>query len=149
MAQLNSPLPLDFDRISSKLYIGSAPPLGSAVASYGFHTLVLCAQEFQPRQAEFPGVRVVHAGIDDSSDLLMDHWETARQASKVVAARVGQGQRTLVTCWLGQNRSGLVCALALHRLTSLSPEECVFAVQRARQGALFNDHFVELICSLG
>ena len=135
---------LDANRVGKGLWIGSRPTTGSAVARAGFDVLVLCAEEIQPRSREFPGVFVVHAGIGDGvpSELELD---TASWAARGIARAVSDGQRVLVTCHMGLNRSGLVTALALHALTGQSGRDCVRQVQRARRGALFNPHFRRLL----
>jgi protein-tyrosine phosphatase len=136
---------LDCDRLISRLYIGSAPPRGSEVAKAGFTTLVLAAEEYQPKLREFPGLRaVIHAPLDDA-DPSEEEVDTAVQAALEISERWAQGERILVTCAAGKNRSGLVAALALHFITCCPPRRCIEVVKREREGALFNPHFVELI----
>jgi protein-tyrosine phosphatase len=136
---------LDVARVAPKLWIGSAPPVGRSLSRAGFDAVVLCAKEYQPPSRELPGVFVVHAGFDDSLQPSAEDVETALEASRLVATLVADKQRTLVSCWLGKNRSGLVTALALHRLYGASGRECIAAVRSARPGALFNPAFVALV----
>jgi hypothetical protein len=133
--------PLDASRIASRLYLGSAPRSGHGLALGGFHVLVLCAQEFQPAAESFPGLTVVHAGIDDAH-LTDEEGRTATDAAHFVAKFWRDGARVLVTCRQGRNRSGLVMALALHELAGMSGRHAVQRVKSARKDALTNDSFV-------
>lgn len=140
---------LDTTRLSPRLYIGSQPPTGPAVARAGFDVLALCAMEYQPRSTEFPGLHaVLHIPLDDAEPTPAE-VDTAMMGALGVADYVQRGQKVLVTCIQGRNRSGLVCALALHLVTCLDPRDCVAHVQRMRRGpdglpALTNEHFIEL-----
>lgn len=136
---------LDVTRVAPKLYMGSAPRVGPALAQAGFDVVLLCAKEYQPRSRELPGVLVVHCGIDDSLRPTEADIETAIDASRVAAMAIMEGKRVLISCWMGKNRSGLVTALTLMRLYGLSGPEAVHTVQAARPGALFNPAFVSLV----
>ncbi len=136
---------LDVDRVASKLYIGGAPAVGPALANAGFAAVVLCAAEYQPRSYELPGVIVLHAGIDDALKPTQEDMDIALAASHQAAELVADKQRTLVSCWMGKNRSGLVTALTLHWLYGLSGRDCIAAVRHARPGALSNPAFVALV----
>jgi protein-tyrosine phosphatase len=141
---------LDATRLYPKLWIGSAPPTGPALADAGFGVLVLCAEEYQPRLHEFPGlVCVTHAGFDDD---VPDNetLDTAVSAAMDVVDHLQSGERVLVTCMAGRNRSGLVCALALHLLTGYDTRDCVLHIKKTRVGndggeALTNPHFVNFL----
>jgi hypothetical protein len=137
---------IDATRIAPGLYQGSAPPHGSAVRECGFTTLVLCAQEIQPGSVDFPGVTVVHApNSDDGTRITQAQWQTAIQAAEIVARRVRGGERVLVTCAAGRNRSGLVSALALHLLTGISGAEAARLVKAQRHNALTNRWFMSAL----
>ncbi len=136
---------LDVTRIAPKLYMGSAPRVGTALADAGFDVVLLCAKEYQPRSRELPHVLVVHCGFDDSLSPTQADVDTALEASRVAADRIMRGDRVLISCWLGKNRSGLVTALTLVRLYGLSGREAVEAVRAARPGALVNPAFVSLV----
>jgi protein-tyrosine phosphatase len=130
--------PLDVSRIAPKLYQGSKPQMGGAVGRCGFDMLVLAAQEYQPRHA-YPGVRVFHAPLDDSGvPITADEWRIAHEAGRAVADALGRGDRVLVTCSMGINRSGLVAALGLHYATGMSGPMAAARVKRRRPGALRN-----------
>jgi protein-tyrosine phosphatase len=114
--------------------------------------LVLCAEEVQPRGANFPGVHVIHAGFDDDYSLSEEERTIAVRAAREVARHVRSGDKVLVTCQQGRNRSGLVAALAVHLLTGMSGKDAARFVQKRRRTidgpALSNDYFVDLLSRL-
>lgn len=59
-----------------------------------------------------------------------------------VCAAVSAGKRVLVHCYAGMNRSGLVNAMVVHRLTGRSGPELIGFMRRKRPGCLFNRRFV-------
>ena len=147
---LSSPLlelPLDADEVHDRLWQGGAPPKGGKVGRAGFDLLVLCAEEYQPEAEGFAGVRVLHAPNDDAFRLTPAQWRGARAASREVAEALGRGEKVLVTCAAGLNRSGLVSALAMLRLQGPSADAgaVVAQIQARREMALCNDAFVELV----
>lgn len=132
-----------------RLYQGSAPPFGGALANAGIHTLVLCAEEFQPPADLYPGVHVIRCPIDDATDFRRDHLELARDTADIVRAHLRSGRRVLVTCRQGRNRSGLVNGLALAR-GGVSPARAIMSIRVARAPrwqALTNRTFVRIILS--
>lgn len=117
------------------LWQGSKPVYGRTVADAGFHTLVLCAREYQPASVYFPKVTVVHAPNDDNAEeypFTVEKLKVAIAASSEVVKALQNGQRVLVTCAAGINRSGLVTALSLHRLYGWSGVDCIQHVRRKR-----------------
>ena len=134
--------------IAYTLWQGSAPtdPTEQALLHRQFDAVVLCAEEYQPDAAVFPGMLVLHAGFDDSGapptgKEIAVATRAGRNAARLLAVR----RRVLVTCWLGLNRSGLVSALALHGLTGMSGQEAAGTVRRGRPGALNNAYFARLL----
>jgi protein-tyrosine phosphatase len=103
---------------------------------------VLAAREYQPADREFPGVRVVRANLDDSGPPMTNaEWRSALQAAEQAAFWRARGMRVLTTCHAGLNRSGLVSALMLHRLSGMSGPRAIELVRAARPGALNNQYF--------
>jgi protein-tyrosine phosphatase len=131
-------------QVAPGLWQGDAPPPG---ANYGdFDLVVLTAHEYQPKAGEM-NIDVFHAPLDD------DPWRppSAREqaiaygAAREVARRLRKGQRVLVTCAMGLNRSGLVSALAL-RMQGAPGERAIAAVRKARgPDALNNPQFRQMI----
>lgn len=139
---------LDYDDLGRGLAQGSRPATGTMVANAGFDTLVLCAKEYQPPAAAFPGVRhVLRLPIDDTVEP-MDRYDVARtfKVATTVAERLRRGRKVLVTCHAGLNRSGLVCALALRMIHGAPAEDVIMHVRARRSArALSNPTFESLV----
>jgi protein-tyrosine phosphatase len=126
------------------LYQGSKPEPGC----YPAEVIILMAQEYQPRSHHFPCTRlVVHAPIDDNPAYMApDEREAVVKAAEYVTRALRAGERVLVTCNMGLNRSGVVSALALRRTYGLSPDQAIGLVRRARGSfALSNPQFEDFI----
>ena len=138
------------DRVVKNLWMGSAPLCDtedSRRMQYRFDVLVLAAMEHQPSSLCFPGVRVIHAPIDDGRYVPENEIRIVSRASELVANALRIGKRVLVTCWQGRNRSGFIVAMALVRL-GIHPDQAIELVRRARgQTALSNEAFVGIIRS--
>lgn len=135
----------DAHRLAPRLYQGSAPPAGPELRARGFDMLVLAAEEIQPPEQMFPGVRVIRAPSDDSSHI---PEATAHPAAQEVARALRAGKRVLVTCAMGLNRSGIISALALWYATGRPGAECVAQVQNNRPNALCNGWFADYVSAL-
>lgn len=139
---LPRPESVSMDAITSQIYQGSRPPPGTFLRDRGFHMVVFCAHEFQPHEIIYPHIEVIRAYLDDSgTPMTSTEWRAACDASKHVARAVRDGRRVYVSCHMGQNRSGLVSALSLVRLTGMSGIEAVSRVKSARPYALGNTYF--------
>jgi protein-tyrosine phosphatase len=95
-------------------------------------------------------VDVFHAPLDDNPWCPPSPREQAiaHGAAREVARRLRKGQRVLVTCAMGLNRSGLVSALAL-RMQGVPSERAIAAVRQARgPNALNNGQFRRLIAGV-
>lgn len=119
---------IDASPIIPNLYVGSAPVPGTK----GFGVIVLCAEEYQPKAAEFPGVRVEHFPFDDREVLTRREIETPVMAAQKVAYHLRAGRKVLVTCQMGRNRSAFVAALALHLVTGKNGKACAEHVRKRR-----------------
>jgi protein-tyrosine phosphatase len=110
--------------------------------------LVLAAEEIQPTRDKFPGVAVIYAPNDDTLKPTLEQMRLAMNAARTVAKAVRRGAKTLVTCAMGWNRSGLISALALREITGCTGQKAVEIVQKARRNALINPSFVAMVSSL-
>lgn len=152
---------LDVTHLAGPLWIGSHPLTlgpccdehdrharrGDALARAGFEVVVLCAEEWQP---DLPGVEVIHAGFDDDhSGLDEAQVNIAKRAAAKTARRISQGRKTLVSCWAGRNRSGLVSALALAATSGIHPQEAGELIRSKRAGALTNMAFRGMLSGMG
>jgi len=133
---------LDAVRISRGLYQGHAPPPGRHVADAGFDMLVLCAKNFQPYAVDYPGVRVLRCPLVDEP-LTARAWEASTRAADEVVDALRRGERVLVTCERGKNRSSLVTAEVLCRTRGIRAEDAIRTIRSARPGALDNESYAE------
>lgn len=141
---------LDATELIPRLSQGGKPARGYHVARYGYTTLVLCAQEYQPPSRDFPGLRyVLHVPLDDARPS-PDEIDAAMTASMDIADLYEQGEDILITCIAGRNRSGLVSALSLQLITQDPMRLIVRHIQRKRHDrygnpALTNPWFLDLL----
>lgn len=134
--------PMDASNITTRLWVGAAPPFDRDLPA--FDVVVLCARELQPERMSFTR-KVVRVPLPDSA-LTTEELNRAILGGKVVAKALRGGQRVLVTCRAGLNRSALVASFGLGMATTLSSDQIV-ELMRARRSphALHNPHFVEYI----
>jgi hypothetical protein len=139
---LPSPLSVSMDAITPLLWQGSRPAAGAYLRERGFRMVVFCAKEFQPPSFLYPGLHIIRARLDDSgAPMTNDEWLAACAASREAARAMRDGLPVYSSCHMGQNRSGLVAALALIRTTGISGKEAVRRVKSARPYALGNSWF--------
>lgn len=136
------------------LDMGGWPDAGAI----GYDLLVLCSIEglamlgypSERQTARMYGCETLHAPFYDGP-VSQEVSEQAERASAVVARAVRGGDRVLVTCFEGRNRSGLVVALALLRLfPAMSPDAVIRLIKNRRwapsgYSALTNQDFVDYI----
>lgn len=113
----------------------------------------LFAEEFQPHDP-FGHYELLKLGYGDryraSPVELSKIANIADGASDTLADRIRSGKSVLSSCAAGINRSGLVSALTLMKLTGMDPESAIDQV-RERRGehygmiALANPNFVEIV----
>jgi len=139
--------PNSSDEVTPRLWQGAAP---DPLKSYdGFDVLVLCAREVQPRFRRFKGT-VIRAPFVDTPYPTDVERKIAIRAAREVAKRLRKGQKVLVTCAAGLNRSGLVVALALRMATQMHPEEIIRRIRAARgERALSNPAFERIVRGFG
>lgn len=91
-----------------------------------------------------PDVYHAHHFIPDG-ELTYDALCSAKNYAKIVAMNVTHGDKVLVRCQAGYNRSGLVVALALLEL-GYSADDAINLIREKRSPhALHNEHFVRYI----
>lgn len=122
-----------------------ADPTQDTIAAIRPDVLVLCAWECQHHMRDFGRVHVIRAPMDDCAEVPI---QTAKNAAAAVIRAYRQGKRILVCCHQGLNRSGLVVALALRVLLRVSGRRATIHVQLQREGALFNNAFVDWLATL-
>jgi protein-tyrosine phosphatase len=118
---------------------GSAPPPNVQLP---FDFVVLSAVEYQ--DVNIPGSEVLRVPLDDSGPPPTPVEHTLiRVAAHEVAQQVRNGQRVLVTCAQGRNRSGVIAGLALVEL-GMPREEAIRRIREFRNG-LVNPHFHAMV----
>jgi protein-tyrosine phosphatase len=126
------------------LWVSGRPSPGEPLRLESVDVLVACEAEWQPEEADFPGIRIVRAPLHDAQPT-SEQVATARVAASEVVSAVRAGKRVLVQCAMGFNRSALVAALAVRELLGLDGAGAVIHVQACRPGALNNGYFVEVV----
>jgi protein-tyrosine phosphatase len=138
---------MNFSEIVPGLYVGSAPS-PSDPRLRQFDKLVIAAKEVVVGAHNFGGIYVAKINLEDAG-LPPTNTEIAEAVgmAKRVARWIRRGDRVLVTCWMGYNRSALVAGLALLRAyPGLRAGEVIQLIRAARgPNALSNRHFVELL----
>jgi len=136
---------VDADAVAPGLYVGSRPAPGHY---RWIHAIVLCALEYQPASSTFPGMTIIRAPLDDdpSRPMRRDEAATAISGARTVARFMGAGQRVLVTCQQGWNRSGLVAGLAMIEAFGADADEVIDSIRAARgEDALSNPNFERFV----
>jgi protein-tyrosine phosphatase len=138
---------LDCSEITPGIYQGAKPPKGEAVALAGFHVLVLCAKEYQPKPASFPGLQtLVSVPLEDDEYAGEETRLMAERAGAMLAGRWLRGENLLITCQMGLNRSGLVTGFTLRAaFPDVPPERILRQIRMKRRDALFNETFAKWV----
>jgi len=133
---------LDANEVIPRLWQGAAPPAGKL----DFDVLVLAADSNQPPASDFPGVKIIRVPLNDPTNQFYKAEQApAVQAALQVAQAYLTGDRILVTCQRGWNRSGLIVALALQFL-GVDANRSIDLVRAARGAdALSNTAFADFV----
>lgn len=139
---------IDAHEMAPNLWQGSVPPRGSQLADEGFNVLVLCAIEYQPESEDFENVRIIRAPFNDCESLsLKDNFIIANAVNEI-AKLLLQGNKILVTCFAGLNRSGLITAMVMNKALNIPGKECIRTIQSKRYLALSNKSFARVVNEL-
>lgn len=137
----------NYDRVAPRLWMGAAPDPNREYSE--FDVIVLCAGEVQPTFRAFKGT-VIRAPYSDSQRPTVTERKIAIRAAREVSKRLRKGHRVLVTCVMGWNRSGLVCALALKMASRYQVDEIINRIRKARgSDALSNQAFERIVRGFG
>jgi len=133
----------DYNYILPSLLAQGGEPRKDALLP--FDTVVLSAVETQPSLSQW-GLEVLRFGLKDHGPPPTNsEIAQAIDAGKAVARRIARGQRVLVTCHMGLNRSGLIVALALVNL-HCPAREAIKRIRKARGPlALGNRYFRQIL----
>lgn len=136
---------IDADPVAPGLFIGSAPEPGYY---RWLHVLVLCAREYQPPQRSFPGLTVIRVPFDDDPGTELSKREIRKVVSggRTVGRYLASGQRVLVTCQMGWNRSALIAGIAMRDVWGADSVQIIERLRAARgEQALSNPQFEALL----
>ncbi len=140
----------DRTQILPRLWQGSLPETGDAVARAGFHVLVLASEQHQLAADLFPGVQVLHCPLFDGLEPpTAGELAIAETCAYRMAEHHAHGASLLTTCAMGWNRSGLLNAMAGRLITRGTGLAMRRHVQAARPNALNNAHFRAYLDALG
>ena len=137
---------MDANEVARGLWVGSAPDTHDPDLAR-FDLVVFAAEEYQPRKLVHRPNSILLCGISDEPRE-PDAFETRKllAAAKQVAQRLFDGQKVLVTCISGWNRSALIAALALKMCTPLNEQQIVGRIRAARgRHALSNRWFLDFL----
>lgn len=129
------------------MYQGPCPLSTELVRQHRFDVLAFCAMEIQPAlpPEQRHGLSVFHVPLNDSHEAPMTdaEWQLAERSGREIARLTAGGHRSLVTCAMGWNRSGIVNAIAMHYRFGMSGPAAVAQIRAARgPQALSNPSFV-------
>jgi len=134
---------LDADEVAPGLWVGRTPPTGTKLR--GIDVVVLAAMELQPALL---GVRTIRCPLDDHEPSRAEAKQAWRCAEEVVRLRQ-RGQKVLVACHLGVNRSAWIAAMVLMQ-EGMTARQAVHRIRERRHPpggmqALSNRHFVRVL----
>lgn len=146
----------DYHWIIPGLAQGSYPdPPKSAFQT--FDVVVFCAEELQPRIQPPPGKHMFKLPLDDDIYRPIPPEVSAilHQAAHSIATYLASGNKVLITCAQGVNRSGLMSALTLMYALRMSPRDAIKLIRSKRKTndpdlyALCNPMFEQYLLSTG
>ena len=139
----------DFSEILPRLWQGGTPESemietssihSAAIQRFGFTVVVTLDARSQPAGW---GVKELRYGFEDGklereeiprllevADWAYDHWQ--------------KGEKVLIRCQAGANRSGLITAIVLMK-DAMSAEVAIAKIRAKRRFALSNSHFLTLL----
>jgi len=128
---------IDADEVHARIYVGSVPPRGFALANAGFTHLVLCAAEFQLPAEDFPRIEVHRCPFDYNDTYSGRAYQRMQIAVRDMARRVANLHRkqtssqVLITCAAGINRSALVAGLSMVYI-GVPPADVIHYIRKRR-----------------
>ena len=121
-----------------RLFISPATNLWDPVHRQGIHVIIDLERGIDPGISEEPGkVLYVYCHIED--DELPD-LDRLHALGLMAAALIRKGQKVLVHCTMGLNRSALLAGVILCHL-GYTGADAAARVRERRPGALYNDTF--------
>ena len=152
-----SALSLHASQIVPGLWVSGMPRSDWDLVAEGVD-LVISLSEHLPPQAARRFEWHTRGGAAGNGRIVYAHWPIedgpapdmvrAQLVAGLASAGVAAGMTVLVHCQEGQNRSGLVAALAVRLMVGCSGQDAVALVRQARRGALRNTAFAAVVQAL-
>lgn len=119
------------------------------LAAASIHLVIYTAAEKPPLAHHRGAVLEYHPSedknMDSSSPLYAKTVENAKRAATSVSKVVKDGKNALIVCNQGINRSSLVTAFSIKRISNLTSWEVINLIKAKRQGTLTNGSFMSMI----
>lgn len=135
----------DYDWIvPGQLAQGAFPDPPQSIFS-DFDILVLCAEEIQPRIVTPAGKFVFRLPFDDDiyRPVPAEAGRIFHQAAASLAQHLATGNRILVTCAQGRNRSGLITTLTMMYAYGMPASDAISIIRRRRNPHCLNNTMFE------
>jgi hypothetical protein len=131
------------------LFIGSRPYPSEFGEGLTFSVIVLCDGGWQGKGDIYPWAKTYDCPLmdDEEGGMLRGEESRAWEAGYYVSQCLERGERVLVSCHAGHNRSGLVAGLAMV-IGGVDGPDAVKMIRENRPGALYNSHFAKLLADL-
>lgn len=143
--------PFNFHWVVPGLAQGSYPN-PPETAFHDFDVLVLCAEEHQAPRLKLPkGKLVFRVPLDDDPyrQLPAEVAQIVMHTANAVGSHLVSGKKTLVTCHMGLNRSGMVTALVLMQYFRMSAKDAIRLIRQKRdRDALMNPMFEQFLSNV-
>jgi protein-tyrosine phosphatase len=125
------------------------PNRAPKTAFENFDVLILAAEEHQaPRYKPPPGKLIYRVPLDDDpyQQLPREVAEVVMHVANAAGSHLVSGKKTLSTCHMGLNRSGLVTGLILMQYFRMTPAAAIRLIRQKRdRDALCNPMFEQFL----
>lgn len=133
-------------RLTPELFFSGFPD-EKTLAKEKFDTIVTLCRKQLPFELKQLTTAHLHIPLSDGKDI--PNLENMQDVLDITVQSCRAGLKTLVHCYRGRNRSGLVATIALARLREITLREALEHVRAAHPGCLTNATFEEYVnCDL-
>ena len=136
--------PSNATEVIPRLWQGGKPAPGC----YSFDLIVLVDDEYQPEASSFPCSRVLRIPLSDYRLPTPEEYVQARLVAETVVAWYRAGNKILVTCGAGLNRSGLITGLTM-KMLGYQQDDLIRLIRQARgDRAIRNTGYLAFIAKI-